>query len=203
MVLLSTHETLHVKKYTLYSESNVSYILFHICGCFVVPGFELSRFYSIAAISKKWEQLICSSAIMSKFLLLLRWFLAKMWRLWNRQTVPYYFRCWWRPFRDVFPRGSPESLHPKWEFLNWRTEWEFFLCAVQFRNCPCAKWESGQSENRIFVICFVGKIDMEQRFPNFYKVVIAYSPLRGRVSFNQLRWGRIKRYFGRRTGYKF
>ena len=30
MVLLSTHETLHIKKYTLYSESNVSYILFDI-----------------------------------------------------------------------------------------------------------------------------------------------------------------------------
>ena len=52
-VLLSTHETLHIKKYTLYSEPNVSYILFDICGCFDVPGFELSRFYSIAATSKK------------------------------------------------------------------------------------------------------------------------------------------------------
>ena len=50
-VLLSTHETLHIKKYTLYSESNVSYILFDICGCFDVPRFELSRFYSIAATS--------------------------------------------------------------------------------------------------------------------------------------------------------
>ena len=66
----------------------------------------------------------------------------------------------------------PESLCAKWEFLNWRTEWEFLLCAVQFRTCPCAKWESGQSENRIFVICFAGKIDMGQRFhPYFYKVV--------------------------------
>ena len=52
-VLLSTHGTLHIKKYSLYSESNVSYILFDICGCFGVPGFELSRFYSIAATSKK------------------------------------------------------------------------------------------------------------------------------------------------------
>ena len=52
-VLLSTHETLHIKKYTLYSESNVSYMLFDICGCFDVPGFELSMFYSIAATSKK------------------------------------------------------------------------------------------------------------------------------------------------------
>ena len=62
-VLLSTHETLHIKKYTLYSESNVSYILFDIYGCFDVPGFELSRFNSIAATS---------SANMSKLLLLLR-----------------------------------------------------------------------------------------------------------------------------------
>ena len=52
-VLLSTHETLHIKECTLYSESNVSYILFDICGCFGVPGFELSRFYSIAVTSKK------------------------------------------------------------------------------------------------------------------------------------------------------
>ena len=52
-VLLSTHETLHIKKYTLYSESNVPYILFDICGCFDVPGFELSRFYSIAATFNK------------------------------------------------------------------------------------------------------------------------------------------------------
>ena len=47
-VLLSTHETLHIKKYTLYSESNISYILLDICGCFDVPGFD-----SIAATSKK------------------------------------------------------------------------------------------------------------------------------------------------------
>ena len=54
-VLLSTHETLHIKKYTLYSESNVSYtcILFDIRVCFDVPGFELLRLYSIAATSKK------------------------------------------------------------------------------------------------------------------------------------------------------
>ena len=38
-VLLTTHETLHVKKYTLYSKSNVSYILFDIYGCFDVRGF--------------------------------------------------------------------------------------------------------------------------------------------------------------------
>ena len=50
------------------------------------------------------------------------------------------------------------------------------------RNCPCAKWESGQSENRIFVICFAGKIDMEQRFTNFYKSSIAYSHWRVRLS---------------------
>ena len=41
------------KMYTLYTESNVSYILFDICGCFDVPGFELLRFYSIASTSKK------------------------------------------------------------------------------------------------------------------------------------------------------
>ena len=65
----------------------------------------------------------------------------------------------------------PELLCAKWEFLNWADRWEFLLCTVQFRNCPCAKWESGQSENRIFVICFAGKIDREQGCPNFYKVV--------------------------------
>ena len=52
-VLLSTNETLQIQKYILYSESNVSYILFDICGCFNVPGFELPRFYSIAATYKK------------------------------------------------------------------------------------------------------------------------------------------------------
>ena len=52
-VLLSTHEILHIKKYTLYWEFNVSYILFDICGCLDVPGFELLRFYSIAATAKK------------------------------------------------------------------------------------------------------------------------------------------------------
>ena len=31
----------------------MSYIQFDICGCFDVPVFELSRFYSIAATSKK------------------------------------------------------------------------------------------------------------------------------------------------------
>ena len=52
-VLLSTHETLHIMKYTLYSESNVSYILFDVCECFDEPGFELLRFYPIASTSKK------------------------------------------------------------------------------------------------------------------------------------------------------
>ena len=65
-VLLSTHETLHIKKYTLYLESNASYILFDICGCFDVPGFELSRFYSIAATSKSKNSVFASSANMSK-----------------------------------------------------------------------------------------------------------------------------------------
>ena len=74
----------------------------------------------------------------------------------------------------------PESLCANWDFLTWRTEWEFLLCAVQFRNCPCAKWESGQSENRSFVICFAGKIDMGQRFPNFYKVVQLNIRLKGK-----------------------
>ena len=88
-VLLSTHETLHIKKYTLNPESNV------------------------AAASKSKNSVFASSANMSKLLLLLRWFLAKMRRLWNRQTVPYYFRCWWRPWRDMFPCGSthPFLLH--------------------------------------------------------------------------------------------
>ena len=68
-ILLSTHETLHIKKYTLYSESNVSYILFDICGCFDVLGFELSRFYSIAATSKSKNSVFASSANMSKLVL--------------------------------------------------------------------------------------------------------------------------------------
>ena len=88
-----------------YSESNVSYILFDICGCFDVPGFELSRFTLLLLLLKS-NSVFASSTNMSKLLLLLRWFLAKMRRLWNRQTVPYYFRCWWWPWRDVFPCGS-------------------------------------------------------------------------------------------------
>ena len=31
----------------------------------------------------------------------------------------------------------------------------------------------------IIVMCFAGKIDMEQRFPNFYKVVQLHIPLLG------------------------
>ena len=68
-VLLSTHETLHIKKYTLYSQYNVSYVLFDICGCFDVPGLELSMFYSIAATSKilkSKNSAFASSANMSK-----------------------------------------------------------------------------------------------------------------------------------------
>ena len=65
-ILLSTHETLHIKKKTLYSESNVSYILFDIC--FDVLGFELSRFYSIAATSKSKNSVFASSANMYKLL---------------------------------------------------------------------------------------------------------------------------------------
>ena len=47
------HVRYNNKKYTLYSEPNVSYILFDICGFFGETGFELSSFYSIAATSKK------------------------------------------------------------------------------------------------------------------------------------------------------
>ena len=97
------------------------------------------------------------------------------------QYIVYYV------LRKVRIWTIPESLCAKWEFPNWQTEWEFLLCAVQFRNCSCAKWESGQSENRIFVICFAGKIDMEQRFPNFYKVSsIACSP--SRVGLSLISW---------------
>ena len=72
----------------------MSCILFDISGCFDVPGFELSRFYSIAATSKKKEQrktcfginnTFASSANMSKLLLIYSY---DFW-----QTVPYYFRC--------------------------------------------------------------------------------------------------------------
>ena len=49
MVLLSTHETLHIKKYTLYSESNVSYILFDIYA----DASMYQGCYYIAATSKK------------------------------------------------------------------------------------------------------------------------------------------------------
>ena len=44
-VLLSTHETLHVKKYTLYSESNVSYILFDTTDASMYEGFWKVRIY--------------------------------------------------------------------------------------------------------------------------------------------------------------
>ena len=67
----------------------MSYILFDICGCFDVPGFELWRFYSIGAtVLLKGKNSVqncfainntfASSANMSKLLLLLRWFLGRM-----------------------------------------------------------------------------------------------------------------------------
>ena len=71
-VLLSTHETLHIKKYTLYSESNISYILFDICRCFDVPGFELSRFTLLLQLLKSKNSVFASSANMSKLIFLLR-----------------------------------------------------------------------------------------------------------------------------------
>ena len=81
-VLLSTHETLHIKGCTLYSESNVSYILFDICGCFGVPGFELSLGFTLRLQLLKRKNSIqtclainntfASSANMSKLLLLRR-----------------------------------------------------------------------------------------------------------------------------------
>ena len=40
-VLSSTHETLQIKKYTIYIRNPMCYI-FDICECFDVPGFELS-----------------------------------------------------------------------------------------------------------------------------------------------------------------
>ena len=66
-------------------------------------------FTILLQLLKSKNSAFASSANMSKLFLLLRWYLAKMRRLWNKQTVPYYFRCWWRPWRDVFPRGS--TLH--------------------------------------------------------------------------------------------
>ena len=58
----------------------MSYILFDLCGSFDVPGFELSRLYSIAATSKSKNSVqtyfeinntFASNANMSKLLLLL------------------------------------------------------------------------------------------------------------------------------------
>ena len=71
-VLLSTHEKLHIKKYTLYSESNVSYILFDICGCFDVPGSSCRGFTLLVQLVKRKNSVFASSANMSKLLLLLR-----------------------------------------------------------------------------------------------------------------------------------
>ena len=103
-ILLSTHETLHIKKYTLYSESNVPYILFDVCGCFDVLGFGLSRFKSIAATSKSKNSVFASSAKMSKLLLF----------GYKETFVKQADSSLLSPlFRDVFPRRStyPFLLH--------------------------------------------------------------------------------------------
>ena len=74
-------------------------------------GSSCRGFILLLQLLKSRNSVFASSANMSKLLLLLRWFLAKMRRLWNRQTVPYYFCCWWRPWRDVFPRVSTLFIH--------------------------------------------------------------------------------------------
>ena len=74
-------------------------------------GSSCQGFTLLVDLLKSKNSVFASSANMSKLLLLLRWFLSRMRRLWNRQTVPYYFRCWWRPWRNVFPHGSTLSDH--------------------------------------------------------------------------------------------
>ena len=86
MVLLSTHETLHIKKYTLYSKSNVSYILFDIYAS-MYQGSSCWGFTILLQLLKSKNSVqtcfainntFASSANMSKLSLLLRWFLARM-----------------------------------------------------------------------------------------------------------------------------
>ena len=69
-------------------------------------GSSCRGFTLLLQLLKSKNNVFASSVNMSKLLLLLRWVLAKMRRLWSRQTIPYYFCCWWRPWRDVFPRRS-------------------------------------------------------------------------------------------------
>ena len=47
----------------------MSYTLFDICGCFDVPGFELSMLYSIAATSKSKNSVQTCFEINNKFAL--------------------------------------------------------------------------------------------------------------------------------------
>ena len=64
-------------------------------------------FTILLQLLKSKNSAFASSANMSKLLLLLRWFLAKMRRLWNKQTVPYYFPLLMTGLGEMcFPRGS-------------------------------------------------------------------------------------------------
>ena len=123
-VLLSTQETLHIKKYTLYFIQKPMFHIFYstYADASMYQGSSCRGFTLLLQLLKSKNSVFASSSNMSKLLLLLRWFLAKMRRLWNRQTVPYYFRCWWRPWRDVFPCGSTLSIHsPFWKSWHiWR-----------------------------------------------------------------------------------
>ena len=58
-------------------------------------------------------------------------------------TAKYYQKSGIYVLRKVRIGTIPELSCAKWKFL---------LCAEQFRNCSCAKWESGQSEN-IYLSC--------------------------------------------------
>ena len=115
MVLLSTHETLHIKKYTLYSESNVLYILFDIYrDASMYQGSSCWGFTLLLQLLKSKNSVqtcfainstFASSANMSK-LLLLEWDFSET----------YYSLCWWMPWRYVFPRGSTLSINsPFWK----------------------------------------------------------------------------------------
>ena len=123
-VLLSTHKTLHIKRYTVYFIRNPMFLIFYstYADASMYQGSSCRGFTLLLQLLKSKNSIFASRANMPNYYFFLRWFLARMRRLWNRQAVPNYFRCWWRPWRDVFPRGSTLSIHsPFWKSSHiWR-----------------------------------------------------------------------------------
>ena len=113
-VLLSTHETLHIKKYTLYYIRNPMFLIFYLtyADSSMYQGSSCRGFTLLLQLLKSKNSVFTSSANMSKLFLLLRWFLAKMRRLWNSQTVPILFPLLMKALeRCVSPRVYTRPIH--------------------------------------------------------------------------------------------